>query len=578
MKCHCEERSDEAIPRKVSFDTASGKRLLRRKASPSPCGRGLGGGVETYNPCVARSSIQSRVGRTGRWSTRKDTFWHIAMTRTGTRFQSGCKRVRRLIGALAVCVVAAGCNDTRDLAPSTPDTPWPVPASAMPMAHEVAPVSTTPPTEVNPAQRYSLAELIDLAERRNKATRIAWEQARQAAMKVGIAQAAFLPVLTAEAIGGYQRIASPFPSNLVPRGFITANTEEVLPTLAISYLLFDFGARQAAVNAARDLSVAANVTFTAAHQKLIFEVARAYFSLDGADAALRAAEQALKDAQELQSSAEALQGRGLATIVALQEARRNTAQRRYDLALAHTAQHDAVYALLTAMDLPPTTSLQTLDVSTRPLPQPAGITLERLLANALRQRPDLIAAVAKLRASDEGIAAARSEFLPKVSVSANIQGNLGQISVDGTPYEGVKEPQAGVFLNFHWPLYQGGLLQNKLREAESQHDEAMAAVEEIRNQALREVALAYDQLETGLQQYDAARAFQTAAETAFSSASDSYAHGIATFTDAATAEASLAAARADVVRAHTQSLVNAAALAFATGALNASTATGIGLR
>ncbi|HTW71802.1 MAG TPA: TolC family protein [Acetobacteraceae bacterium] len=486
--------------------------------------------------------------------------------------------IRRLIAASAVCAIVAGCNDTRDLAPATPDAPWQIPASALPTAQEVAPVSATPPAEVNPVQRYSLAELIDIAERRNKTTRIAWEQARQAAIRVGIAQAAFLPVLTAGAIGGYQHIASPFPSNLVPRGYITANTEEVLPTLAISYLLFDFGAREAAENAARDLAVAANVTFTAAHQKLIFEVTRAYFSLDGADVALRAAEQALKDAQELQSSAEALHGRGLATIVAVEEARRDTAQRRYDVALARTAQHDASYALLTAMDLPPTTRLQTVDISTRVLPQPSGSTLEHLLADALRRRPDLIAAVAKLRASDQGIAAARSAFLPTVSVDANIQGNLGQISVDGMPYEGVKQPQAGVFLHLHWPLYEGGLLQNRLREAESQHDEAMAAVEEARNQALREVALAYDQLETGLQQYDAARALLSAAETAYSSASDSYAHGIATFTEAATAEAALAAARADLTRAHTQSLVNAAALAFATGALNANTAAGIGLR
>src|SRR5262249_35657375 len=161
-------------------------------------------------------------------------------------------------------------------------------------------------------------ELIDIAERRNKATRIAWEQARQAAIDVGIAQAALLPVLTASAVGGYQRVALPFPSNLVPRGYITANIEEFLPTLAVRYLLFDFGGREAAVNAARQLSVAANITFNQAHQKLIFDVAKAYFSLDGADAALRAAQQALKDAEELQSSAEALYGRGLGTVVTVE--------------------------------------------------------------------------------------------------------------------------------------------------------------------------------------------------------------------------------------------------------------------
>ncbi|HVO23348.1 MAG TPA: TolC family protein [Candidatus Margulisiibacteriota bacterium] len=433
-------------------------------------------------------------------------------------------------------------------------------------------MSAGTPAEVRPFHRYSLAELIDVAERRNKATRIAWEQARQAAIHVGIAQAAYLPVLTASAIGGYQRIALPFPSNLVSRGYITANTEEFLPTLAISYLLLDFGGRGAAVNAARELTVAANVAFNQAHQKLIFDVARAYFALNGADATLRAAEQALRDARELQRSAEALQGRGLATIVTVELARRETAQRQYDLALARTAQHNATYGLLTAMDFPPTMQLRIVDVSNRPLPPPSGATVQRLLGEALRQRPDLIAAVARLRATDAGIALARSAFLPKLSFSANIQGNLGQISVDSLPYEGVKQPQAGIFVHFDWPLYQGGLLQNRLREAESQHAAAADAVQEIRDQALREVALASDQLDTGLQQYDAARALLTAAQTAFSSASDSYAHGVGTYTDALTAEAALAAARADVARAHAQSLINAAALAFATGALNASTA------
>jgi outer membrane protein len=85
------------------------------------------------------------------------------------------------------------------------------------------------------------------------------------------------------------------------------------------------------------------------------------------------------------------------------------------------------------------------------------------------------------------------------------------------------------------------------------------------------VALAYDKIETGLQEYDAAIALQTASEPAFVSARDSYAHGVSTLTDAASAQTGLAAARADVARAHAQSLINAAALAFATGALTSST-------
>jgi hypothetical protein len=104
------------------------------------------------------------------------------------------------------------------------------------------------------------------------------------------------------------------------------------------------------------------------------------------------------------------------------------------------------------------------------------------------------------------------------------------------------------------------LLQNKLSLAQSKREEAAAALKERTNQALREVALAYDQVDTGLQQYDAAIALQTASDTAFHSASDSYAHGVGTLTDATSAQTGLATARAAVARAHAQSLINAAAL------------------
>ena len=127
------------------------------------------------------------------------------------------------------------------------------------------------------------------------------------------------------------------------------------------------------------------MAFTAAHQQLIFNVARAYFTLDGADAALRAARQGLADAQVVQQSAEALFGRGLDTIVDVQLARRATAQAQYDLAQADAAQHDAMYTLLAAMDLPPTTKLRVADASERPLPPRTARTVDDVLSEALRQ-------------------------------------------------------------------------------------------------------------------------------------------------------------------------------------------------
>jgi outer membrane protein len=491
-------------------------------------------------------------------------------------------RLRRI--ALAGCALLGACNDTRDLAPASPDTPWqfepseeaPVPLAGAPGAAkrftvpENTAVQLPSPADIDPSHVYSLVELIDIAQRRNPATRVAWEQARQAAINVGIARAAYLPALTASAVAGIEHAVFPFPSNLVPQGFITANAQEVFPQLTVNYLLLDFGGRAAAVEAAGQLSIAGNVAFTAAHQQLIFNVARAYFMLDGADAAVRAARQGLADAKVVQQSAEVLFGRGLNTIVDVQLARRGTAQAQYDLSQADTTQHDAMYTLLAAMDLPPTTKLRVADASERALPPRTARTVEDVLSQALRRRPDLLADVAKLRATDADIAAARSALFPKASISANVQGNIGRLSVDGTPYLGVDKPQYAALLKLEWPLYEGGLLQNKLSIAQSKREEAAAGLKERTDQALREVALAYDQVDTGLQQFDAAIALQTASEAAFHSASDSYTQGVGTFTDATSAQTGLATARAAVARAHAQSLINAAALAFATGELTSS--------
>src|SRR6201987_5075960 len=491
-------------------------------------------------------------------------------------------RFRRI--ALAGCALLGACNDTRDLAPASPDTPWQfepskeAPAAPAPAAAarrfsvpEKTAVQLPSPADIDPNHVYSLVELIDIAERRNPATRVAWEQARQAAINVGISRAAYLPELTASAIAGWEHFGLPLPSNLVRQGFIIYNAQEAIPQLAVNYLLLDFGGRAAAVEASGQLSIAGNVAFTATHQQLIFNVARAYFTLDGADAAVRAAQQGLADAQVVQQSAEALFGRGLDTIVDVQLARRATAQAQYDLAQANTAQHDAMYTLLAAMDLPPTTKLRVADASARPLPPRTARAVDDVLSDALRQRPDLLANVAKLRASDAEIAAARSALFPKASLSANVQGNLGRLNVNNSPYFLVNKPQGAALLKFEWPLYEGGLLQNKLSLAQSKREEAAAALQERTDQALTQGALAYDQVDTGLQQYDAAIALQTASEAAFRSANDSYAHGVGTLTDATSAQTGLATARAAVARAHAQSLINAAALAFATGELTSST-------
>jgi outer membrane protein len=486
--------------------------------------------------------------------------------------------------AVAGLGLLCACNDTSALAPSAPDAPaqfrspeeattTTAPAAMAPGNFTIPPNTAVdlPPTGgIDLNHVYTLVELIDIAQRRNPSTRVAWEEARQAAIKVGMAQSAYLPILTAGALAGYERLAFPLPTNVVPAGYATSNNVEVAPGASIKYLLFDFGGRAAAVDAAKQLSVSANADFTTAHQKVIYGVAHAYFSLDGANATVSAAQRGIVDARVLQDSAQALFGRGLGTEVEVDLSRRGTAQAQFDLSRTYAAQKDAMSSLLEAMDLPPTTKLRVASAAGRPLPPRTAHDVQGMLREALLRRPDLLAGVAKLRASDAGIAAARSELYPKVSLGASLSVPYWWNNVDSSPYYSVRQPQGAALLNVEIPVYDGGLLQNKVKLAESQRDAAAEDLKGKTDQALREVALAYDQVETGLQQYSAALALQTASETAFRSAQDSYKAGVGTLTDAASAQTGLSSARANVARAHAQSLINGAALAFAAGALTSS--------
>ena len=489
---------------------------------------------------------------------------------------------------LPVC----GCNDTRDLAPASPDTPWRTsinePGAALDTvpADEHAASLTSGAVQkrydlprdqalpwpddqpaIDPAHAYSLIELIDIAQRSNKETRVAWEQARQAAIAVGMSRAAYLPDITVDALGGYQRSVTPLPTFLDKSGYFTSVTTGIFPALTISYLLLDFGGRAANVLAAKQASYAANVSFTAVHQQLILEVSRAYLELEAADAQTGAAAQSLKNAQLLLDSADQKLRRGEGTVTDVDMARSSVAQGRYAVAQAASAHSAATYSLLSAIGSPPEANLHVAFPPDQTAPRQAGATLRHLMRTALERRPDLLADLAKLRASEAQVTAARSALFPKLLFSAKGSGKYGEISTGNLPSTSIRGKELGIYLDFSWTLYQGGSLQNSVKLAQSAAAEAADTLQMAQEQAMRQVALNYDELSAGIAQYEAALELRSALQTVFYSAADSYRHGVGTLTDASNAETALGTSASTVATVHAQVLETAAALAFATGQL-----------
>jgi outer membrane protein TolC len=466
-----------------------------------------------------------------------------------------CLVLGGLIGLVSIRVPAqTGCAGTAQ-SPA---------ASADCAAHNV-PLATV--AQLDASHIYTLTELIDLAEQSNPRTRIAWERARQRANELGIAKSAYLPVIVFQAIGGDQRTISPFPKALEPRGYNMVEIPIVQPELELKYLLYDFGAREARVDGALAEKIAAGANFVQANQDVAFRVATGYYRLLTAQERLQATRETLKTGQTTQDAAEAQLANGRSTVPDVLNAKAETSQDAFDMESADGDEKIARVQLAEAVGAEPSPNV-TIDAMTNaPLPEQLTVSIEELIDRAIKDRPDLAAQAAEIRAADDRIRVAKGEYRPRISLT----GNGAQTSIWPSPDVGslgqASQPTWAAVLGIEWKVFDGGARRNELAAAQSKKREAQDELTEKRDQATREVWTAYIAFRTALRKQQAAVALLEAANGSYSASLEAYKYGVKNLIDVVTAERQLAQARLSGVSARSQLFLEAVELEFVTGNL-----------
>src|ERR1700730_546024 len=114
---------------------------------------------------------------------------------------------------IAEIETAVAASNREEVAP-TSDRPWAppnLPAYENALRNGSAKALEKGKELVDVRKEYTLADLIDLAEQLNPATRAAWQNARQALALVGVSKSAYYPFLSLAASAGYTRLFVPFP-------------------------------------------------------------------------------------------------------------------------------------------------------------------------------------------------------------------------------------------------------------------------------------------------------------------------------------------------------------------------------
>ncbi len=433
---------------------------------------------------------------------------------------------------------------------------------------------------INPRKIYGLAELIDIAERNNPDTRVAWERARQAAAAVGLSESAYYPFLVASAAAGYDRAFIPFPTlavdpthpslsnvKITGGGSLITEARVYRGELNAKWLLLDFGERSAVVAASREQLMMANVGFNATHQKIVFQVTERFYQLGTARQKVLVSQSALEAAQTVEQAVQARIDNGLATKPELLQAQQQTAQTAFDVEATTGAESDARVALVESIGLLPTVPLHVADLGQRSTSEQTNGSVDELIERALSQRPDLVAKLANVRGKQDGIRKVRAEYYPKVAIDAHATETELDVSIANSPYFGDHRPTYGVFLTASVPIFDGFGRRHKMEMAEAELHGAENELAGARDSAVREVWKAYTDFKTALRKQDSAAKLLTVSQNAYDSVLESYQHGLGTYPELVSAERNLASARS--VSHDTQAAIYtaAAALALSTGEL-----------
>ena len=411
----------------------------------------------------------------------------------------------------------------------------------------------------------TLPSLVEFALENNPSTRSEWQKAKSRAAQLGRIESLYLPTLSASGFGGYvQQI-----------GYI--NTERFRNTgpmmqgsLNLAWILVDFGRRDAQTESARRALMASNYSFNRGIQKVIFEVQDAYFNLDAKIALQQTADQNLETARVQLEAVEDRLLVGLATRPEMLLAKQQFTQAQFALEAASSGTFDAQSTLARRVGLSAETEIKITSLQRLALPEDMSAQVDELIRTSIRGRPDLLAAVERVRGADADIKLAEAQFLPIV----NVGGMVGQTRFwydgntslgDPTTNQNFWGPEYSAGLNGSWLLFDGFERTNAVRQARADRAVAAADLEKMRLEATSEVWDSYFVHLAAIKQFAFGESLLKASQDSYDSVFESYVNGLSNINNVLTAESALFTARSTLIRTRAELLASAAKLAYSVG-------------
>lgn len=338
-------------------------------------------------------------------------------------------------------------------------------------------------------------------------------QRLQAGEGVVLSRAALLPTLSAgvdysRSLGSRQSVFDPSTGKVIELG----RTQSHSLNASLSQTLFNYS-DYANLAASGSAAQAQDEQYQAAQQSLLVRVAQAYFNVLTAEDDVSFAEAQEKALNKQLDQAQQRYHVGLSAITDV-----NEAKAQYDAARANTITTKNTLAdlreALTQITGKPLGALEKLR-DDLPLAPPDPNDQKSWVDTALNQNPAVLAQKYQVDASEHDINAARAARLPVLNATVSYSRNLNGSSYSSqTQFSSQSRNSKSLGLSLSVPIFNGGLIQGRVRQAIYQRDAAQDVLEQQRRQVIRGTRNAFRLVVAGISEVDARKQAVLSAKSA----------------------------------------------------------------
>jgi outer membrane protein len=384
-------------------------------------------------------------------------------------------------------------------------------------------------------EKLTLQDCIDTALRNHPSIRAANESVNAAGAKVAQSASSYLPQVRAST--GYSRNQS---TSILGESI----TKDYTTSLSVNQTLYDFGRTGHAYDAARAGRRSLELDQERVVQDVILNVKQSYFALLAAEKLVTVSQKNLDQAESHYRQAQAFFRAGSKPKYDVTRTEVEVNSARLELINARNGAKISRITLNNAMGTDPGADISVEDV----LSEPAEVSsLEQALAEALKNKPELLKADTDIQAAQDRVKAEQSNYLPSVSANGSYSWSTGTAEGSFPKQDIGNSWNAGIMLSI--PLFEGGLTRGRVSEARANLLVLEAQRDSLRQSILLEVNRAYADMESATARVDVMQTSLKKARENLDLAQGRYEAGVGPYIEVTDAQVASLKAETDHVQA-----------------------------